>query len=167
MAFITTTLKLVTDLERIGDLCVNLCERVIELGQARDDAVVRLEKTRVCIDVVDDLLNRIHGVRQDSQACGRQRRGVVVQLANIAIEGLGNLDALPRARGLRGAAQRMTGTMQIFGDRIRRTDHLAARDVLTNGCEMARGFFGVDFVQYRIHLGLRCLRCAVERGCRC
>ncbi|MFO7180570.1 MAG: phosphate signaling complex protein PhoU [Pseudomonadota bacterium] len=32
LRFITTTLKLVTDLERIGDLCVNLCERVIELG---------------------------------------------------------------------------------------------------------------------------------------
>lgn len=32
LRFITTTLKLVTDLERIGDLCVNMCERVIELG---------------------------------------------------------------------------------------------------------------------------------------
>jgi phosphate transport system protein len=30
LRFITTTLKLVTDLERIGDLCVNLCERVVE-----------------------------------------------------------------------------------------------------------------------------------------
>jgi phosphate transport system protein len=32
LRFITTTLKLVTDLERIGDLCVNLAERVVELG---------------------------------------------------------------------------------------------------------------------------------------
>jgi phosphate transport system protein len=31
LRFITTTLKLVTDLERIGDLCVNMCERVAEL----------------------------------------------------------------------------------------------------------------------------------------
>jgi len=30
LRFITTTMKLVTDLERIGDLCVNLCERVVE-----------------------------------------------------------------------------------------------------------------------------------------
>ncbi|HEV8551350.1 MAG TPA: phosphate signaling complex protein PhoU [Polyangiaceae bacterium] len=30
LRFITTTLKLVTDLERIADLCVNLCERVAE-----------------------------------------------------------------------------------------------------------------------------------------
>src|SRR5687767_3123251 len=32
LRFITTTLKLVTDLERIGDLGVNICERVIELN---------------------------------------------------------------------------------------------------------------------------------------
>jgi phosphate transport system protein len=33
LRFITTTLKLVTDLERIGDLGVNICERVVELGE--------------------------------------------------------------------------------------------------------------------------------------
>jgi phosphate transport system protein len=33
LRFITTALKLVTDLERIGDLAVNVCERVIELNQ--------------------------------------------------------------------------------------------------------------------------------------
>jgi phosphate transport system protein len=32
LRFITTALKLVTDLERIGDLGVNICERVIELN---------------------------------------------------------------------------------------------------------------------------------------
>jgi phosphate transport system protein len=32
LRFITTTLKLVTDLERIADLCVNVCERVVELS---------------------------------------------------------------------------------------------------------------------------------------
>jgi phosphate transport system protein len=31
LRFITTTLKIVTDLERMGDLSVNLCERVLEL----------------------------------------------------------------------------------------------------------------------------------------
>ena len=35
LRFITTTLKLVTDLERIGDLGVNICERVTELGADR------------------------------------------------------------------------------------------------------------------------------------
>ncbi len=33
LRFITTTLKLVTDLERVGDLCVNICERVLEVGR--------------------------------------------------------------------------------------------------------------------------------------
>jgi len=33
LRFLTTALKLVTDLERIGDLGVNICERVIELNQ--------------------------------------------------------------------------------------------------------------------------------------
>jgi phosphate transport system protein len=32
LRFITTALKVVTDLERIGDLAANICERVIELG---------------------------------------------------------------------------------------------------------------------------------------
>jgi phosphate transport system protein len=31
LRFITTTLKLVIDLERIADLCVNVCERVLEI----------------------------------------------------------------------------------------------------------------------------------------
>jgi phosphate transport system protein len=33
LRFITMALKLVTDLERIGDLCVNVCERVVELNE--------------------------------------------------------------------------------------------------------------------------------------
>lgn len=39
LRFITTTLKLVTDLERIADLCVNLCERVAEFGDEPSFAV--------------------------------------------------------------------------------------------------------------------------------
>ncbi len=39
LRFITTTLKLVTDLERIADLCVNLCERVAEFGDEPTSAV--------------------------------------------------------------------------------------------------------------------------------
>lgn len=31
LRFVTTVLKLVTDLERIADLCVNICERVVDL----------------------------------------------------------------------------------------------------------------------------------------
>lgn len=34
LRYITIAMKLVTDLERMGDLCVNICERAIELSQA-------------------------------------------------------------------------------------------------------------------------------------
>ena len=33
LRFITLALKIVTDLERMGDLCVNICERVMELNE--------------------------------------------------------------------------------------------------------------------------------------
>jgi phosphate transport system protein len=33
LRFVTTALKIVTDLERIGDLCVNICERAVELSE--------------------------------------------------------------------------------------------------------------------------------------
>lgn len=33
LRFITIALKIVTDLERIGDVCVNICERAIELNE--------------------------------------------------------------------------------------------------------------------------------------
>lgn len=42
LRFITTTLKLVTDLERIADLCVNLCERV---GEFEDEPTFRVDAT--------------------------------------------------------------------------------------------------------------------------
>jgi phosphate transport system protein len=46
LRLITTTLKLVTDLERIADLCVNVCERVIEFGDepafAADATITRV-----------------------------------------------------------------------------------------------------------------------------
>jgi phosphate transport system protein len=35
LRFVTLALKMVTDLERIGDLAVNVCERVIELGDSK------------------------------------------------------------------------------------------------------------------------------------
>lgn len=55
LRFITTTLKIVTDLERVGDLAVNLCERVLELDSET------LKPVRVSLvqmgDVVSDMLH--------------------------------------------------------------------------------------------------------------
>jgi phosphate transport system protein len=45
LRFIATTLKLDTDLERVGDLCVDICERILELGApVSTEAGVRLDK---------------------------------------------------------------------------------------------------------------------------
>jgi len=46
LRFITTALKLVTDLERIGDLGVNICERVLELNE-RPPINVNVSLTRI------------------------------------------------------------------------------------------------------------------------
>jgi phosphate transport system protein len=44
LRFIATTLKLDTDLERVGDLCVDICERILELGApVNAEAGARLE----------------------------------------------------------------------------------------------------------------------------
>jgi phosphate transport system protein len=38
LRFIATSLKLDTDLERVGDLCVDMCQRVLDLGRPVDGA---------------------------------------------------------------------------------------------------------------------------------
>ncbi len=55
LRFITTTLKIVTDLERVGDLAVNLCERVLELD-AETLKPVRVSLVQMG-DVVSDMLH--------------------------------------------------------------------------------------------------------------
>jgi phosphate transport system protein len=64
LRFITTALKIVTDLERIGDLCVNICERVIELNEEPplrplgDLGGLADEATSVVHDALDALVAR-------------------------------------------------------------------------------------------------------------
>jgi phosphate transport system protein len=64
LRFITTTLKIVTDLERIGDLSVNICERVIELNEepplppVEDLASLSEEVIAVVHDALDALVER-------------------------------------------------------------------------------------------------------------
>jgi phosphate transport system protein len=59
LRFITTTLKLVTDLERIGDLGVNICERVVELEQepaiGQNNPIPRISE--VALGMVHDALD--------------------------------------------------------------------------------------------------------------
>ena len=64
LRFITTTLKLVTDLERIGDLGVNICERVLELTREgtldADSAITRLADAACAMlrDALDAFVQR-------------------------------------------------------------------------------------------------------------
>jgi phosphate transport system protein len=59
LRFITTILKLVTDLERMGDLGVNLCERVVELGSDprpnENDPIKRIAE--VALGMIHDSLD--------------------------------------------------------------------------------------------------------------
>lgn len=64
LRFVTTALKIVTDLERIGDLGVNICERVAELGDAQplesfgDLVGLADEATEVVHEALDALVHR-------------------------------------------------------------------------------------------------------------
>jgi phosphate transport system protein len=64
LRFLTTALKIVTDLERIGDLGVNICERVIELNEepplspVQDLGSLSEEVIAVVHDALDALVAR-------------------------------------------------------------------------------------------------------------
>ncbi len=64
LRFVTTALKIVTDLERIGDLGVNICERVAELGADpplgpfADLVGLADEATEVVHEALDALVHR-------------------------------------------------------------------------------------------------------------
>lgn len=64
LRFVTKALKIVTDLERIGDLCVNICDRVEELNEeppleiAKDLSGLSDEATFVVHEALDALVER-------------------------------------------------------------------------------------------------------------
>ena len=62
LRFITLALKVSTDLERIGDLCVNIAERTLELNQEpqlKPYIDLPAEHTAVAIDLLGTLHERI------------------------------------------------------------------------------------------------------------
>jgi phosphate transport system protein len=64
LRFITAALKIVIDIERVGDLCVNICERVTELNEeppltpAFDLTSLADESTAALHDALDALVER-------------------------------------------------------------------------------------------------------------
>ena len=124
---------------------------MFEIVQPRDDACVTHEEPGVLVDVIDHLLNAGHRILENLESFRGKSGGIVVELANVSVQRLGDLDALARARSLRGTAQCVAGAVEILSDRIRRRRCVARRNELTNGGEMTRGFLGVDLVQDGIH----------------
>ncbi len=59
LRFITTALKMVTDLERMGDLAVNVCERVLELDAAtlRPVRISLVDMGTVVLDMLHEALD--------------------------------------------------------------------------------------------------------------
>lgn len=64
LRFITTALKITTDLERIGDIAVNICERSIELSKGNSDLLVDLPRMSTMVQkLLRDCLDAF--VRED------------------------------------------------------------------------------------------------------
>lgn len=80
LRFITTTLKVVTDLERIGDLATNICERVMEIGGA--PAGVR---PKILIEMGEAARNMLHDA-MDALVAGDARKAQEVVERDIAID---------------------------------------------------------------------------------
>ncbi len=94
LRFITTTLKIVTDLERVGDLAVNVCERVVDLdaGSLAPVRVSLVQMGTVVLDMLHEALDAF--IQGDAARAERviQRDSVVdATYAKIFPELLGHM----------------------------------------------------------------------------
>ncbi|HVU03953.1 MAG TPA: phosphate signaling complex protein PhoU [Polyangiaceae bacterium] len=94
LRFITTTLKIVTDLERMGDLAVNVCERVVDLdaGSLAPVRVSLVQMGKVVLDMLHEALDAF--IERDAARAERviQRDSVVdATYAKIFPELLGHM----------------------------------------------------------------------------
>jgi phosphate transport system protein len=81
LRFLTTTLKIVTDLERVGDLAVNICERVVELEH---------QPALAGRSALESMGSAAHGMMHDALDAFIQRN---VDLAQAVIERDSSVDA--------------------------------------------------------------------------
>ncbi len=106
LRFITTALKIVTDLERIGDLASNICERVIELGdmeppmganEIQEMADVSREMLRDSLDAfVKREAARAHGVRARDERVDELYAALFPQMVSCMAERPERADAVMR-----------------------------------------------------------------------
>ena len=128
-------------------------ERPLERVPSGDQSALVGEEPGVLLDVRHDVLQAVHRVAEQQEAFLGQAAAVVVELAYVMLHRLGDLDALPRARGLRDAAQRVTGAVQRLGHRMRRHGLGAACDEFAHDPDVARRLLAEDFAQHRVHGG--------------
>jgi phosphate transport system protein len=100
LRFITTTLKIVTDLERMGDLAVNVCERVVDLdaGSLAPVRVSLVQMGTVVLDMLHEALDAF--IERDAARAERviQRDSVVdATYAKIFPELLGHMMQDPQS----------------------------------------------------------------------
>jgi phosphate transport system protein len=100
LRFITTALKMVTDLERMGDLAVNVCERVLELDAAtlRPVRGSLLDMGTVVLDMLHEALDAF--IQADAARAERviQRDSIVdATYAKIFPELLGHMMQDPQS----------------------------------------------------------------------
>jgi phosphate transport system protein len=116
LRFIGATLKLVTDLERVGDHCVNICERVLDLHGEHLDPPVGLEALTVAVPaLLQDALTawRTEDARMAGQVLERGQR--IDALVRDAVRGCfeasnrdpGNVTAVIRWHEVAGYLQRL------------------------------------------------------------
>lgn len=112
LRFITTTLKIVTDLERVGDLAVNVCERELELDADSLRPIRRslVEMGKVVMDMLHEALDAF--IQGDAARAERviQRDSIVdATYAKLFPELLGHMmnepQSVPAAQKLQSVAK--------------------------------------------------------------
>ena len=140
-------------LHGIGQVCEMIDQRTV-IGALP----VRL------VDVRDD---RLDGPRRSLESIEPRRfetNLVIVDTANEAVECTRNRDTAFDVGHVRAAVQRMTGTVQLVGDGIRRAVAVAGGEVVRDDPEVSGRLFRKDVEQHRIHLECRRLFGRFARG---
>jgi phosphate transport system protein len=121
LRFITTALKAVTDIERIGDLCVNICERSIELNQ--ESQLGSYKKLSSMAEAVQEMLREALDalVEIDADRASRvieQDRTVDVYYAEVFRELLTRMIEDPHAIHRATRIQAIGKNLERIGDHV-------------------------------------------------
>ena len=149
LRFITMALKLVVDLERMGDLCVNVCERVVELAEeeplmpyvellAMSDATTGMVRDALDAFVGSDV-ERAHGVIDRDAAVDAYYKSLFRTLLTYMMENPRNIFRATRIQSIAKYLERVAdhatdvAEMVVFmvrGKDIRHGGRVKMRDAM-------------------------------------